>query len=173
MSDASDDRAPHGREQPWSYDTPEHGRVVVVTDNPIGRAVVEIARVVGRRATMLADEDVEQSPMEWLTGHPLDGRDALVLCDHDTPGMDELLRHALHGRAGYVAMMGSRRRAEKVFCLWLSPCRMNVGPVARAGGSQHRWQGARGDRTVGGRRDRRGVVRPRRRSNESNVGSPG
>jgi xanthine/CO dehydrogenase XdhC/CoxF family maturation factor len=115
MSDASDDRAPQGREQPWSYDTPGHGRVVVVTDNPIGRAVVEIARVVGRRTTLLADEDVEQSPMEWLTRHPLDGRDALVLCDHDTPGMDELLRYALKGRAGYVAMMGSRRRAEKVF----------------------------------------------------------
>jgi len=29
--------------------------------------------------------------------------------------MDALLRHALDGRAGYVAMMGSRRRAEGVF----------------------------------------------------------
>lgn len=108
-------RAPQGREQPWSDDGPEHGQVVVVTDNPIGRAVVEIARIAGRRTTLLADEDVEQSPLQWLTDHPLDERDALVLCDHDTPQMDALLRHALDGRAGYVAMMGSRRRAESVF----------------------------------------------------------
>ena len=38
-----------------------------------------------------------------------------MLCDHDTPGMEALLRAALDGRAGYVAMMGSRRRAESVF----------------------------------------------------------
>ncbi|MDQ3481216.1 MAG: XdhC family protein [Actinomycetota bacterium] len=115
MSSASDEQAPQGREQPWSDDTPAHGRVVVVTDNPISRAVVQIAEVAGRRTTLLADENVEQSPLEWLTEHPLDKMDALVLCDHDTPQMDALLRHALDGRAGYIAMMGSRRRAEKVF----------------------------------------------------------
>jgi xanthine dehydrogenase accessory factor len=108
-------RAPQGREQPWSDDDPELGRVVVVTDNPIGRAVVEIARIAGRRTTLLADEDANPMPQEWLTEHPLDEPDALVLCDHDTPGMLALLRHALEGRAGYVAMMGSRRRAELVF----------------------------------------------------------
>jgi xanthine/CO dehydrogenase XdhC/CoxF family maturation factor len=115
MSSRPDRRAPQGREQPWSDDAPEHGHVVVVTDNPIGRAVVEIARITGRRATLLPDEDVEQSPLEWLADHPLGDRDALVLCDHDTPEMDLLLRHALAGRVGYVAMMGSRRRAEAVF----------------------------------------------------------
>lgn len=115
MSSSPDGRAAQRREQPWSDDTPEHGRVVVVTDNPIGRAVVEIARIAGRRTTLLADEDVEQSPLEWLSDHPLAERDALVLCDHDTPKMESILRHALDGQAGYVAMMGSRRRAEKVF----------------------------------------------------------
>ncbi|MGZ4460032.1 MAG: XdhC family protein [Mycobacteriaceae bacterium] len=115
MSSAPDRQAPQGREQPWSDDSPEHGRVVVVTDNPIGRAVVQIAQVAGRPATLLVDEDVEQTPLQWLTDHPLEERDALVLCDHDTPEMDALLRHALDGRAGYVAMMGSRHRAEKVF----------------------------------------------------------
>jgi xanthine/CO dehydrogenase XdhC/CoxF family maturation factor len=114
MSDASSGRAPQGREQPWSDDSAEHGRVVVVTDNPIGRAVVQIARIAGRRTTLLPDEDVDQSPLEWLSDHPLGERDALVLCDHDTPEMDSVLRHGLAGRAGYVAMMGSRRRAEKV-----------------------------------------------------------
>lgn len=114
MNSTPDRLAPQGREQPWSDDTREHGQVVVVTDNPIGRAVVEIARVAGRRTTLLTDEDVE-SPLTWLTEHPLDERDALVLCDHDTPQMDALLRQALEGQAGYVAMMGSRRRAESVF----------------------------------------------------------
>ena len=103
------------REQPWSDATPEHGRVVVVTDNPIGRAVVSIAEVAGRRTTMLPDEDVEQTPLEWLAANPLGPADAFVMCDHDTPGMEALLRAALDGEAGYVAMMGSRRRAEKVF----------------------------------------------------------
>jgi len=103
------------REQPWSDDAPQHGQVVVVTDNPIGRAVVAIAEVAGRRTTLLADEDVEQTPAQWLAANPLEEADALVLCDHDTPGMEELLRAALDGKAGYVAMMGSRRRAEKVF----------------------------------------------------------
>ena len=103
------------REQPWSDEAPEHGQVVVVTDNPIGRAVVAIAEVAGRRTTLLADEDVEQTPAQWLAANPLQEADAFVLCDHDTPGMEELLRAALDGKAGYVAMMGSRRRAEKVF----------------------------------------------------------
>jgi xanthine/CO dehydrogenase XdhC/CoxF family maturation factor len=103
------------REQPWSDEAPEHGRVVVVTDNPIGRAVVAIAEISGRRTTLLPDEDVEQTPAQWLAANPLGEPDAFVLCDHDTPGMEALLRAALEGQAGYVAMMGSRRRAEKVF----------------------------------------------------------
>ncbi len=103
------------REQPWSDASPEHGQVVVVTDNPIGRAVVAIAEIAGRRTTLLADEDVAQTPAEWLAAHPLDEADAFVMCDHDTPGMEALLRQALEGRAGYVAMMGSRGRAESVF----------------------------------------------------------
>jgi xanthine/CO dehydrogenase XdhC/CoxF family maturation factor len=103
------------REQPWSDDTPERGRVVAVTDNPIGRAVVAIAGITGRTATLLPDEDVEQSPADWLAANPLGEADAFVLCDHDTPGMEQLLRAALAGDTGYVAMMGSRRRAEKLF----------------------------------------------------------
>ncbi|MDX6300038.1 MAG: xanthine dehydrogenase accessory factor [Nocardioidaceae bacterium] len=107
--------SPQGREQPWSDAPTEHGRLVVVTDNPIARAVVEIAGVAGREATLLPDEDVAQTPLAWLAEHPLEPRDAIVLCDHDTPDMEVLLRAALAGQAGYVAMMGSRRRAERVF----------------------------------------------------------
>lgn len=110
-----DRRAPAGREQPWSDESSELGRVVVVTDNPIGRALVQILGLTGRRTVLLADEDVEQMPAEWLAANPLDVRDAFVMCDHDTPDMEGLLRAALAGEAGYVAMMGSRRRAERVF----------------------------------------------------------
>ena len=103
------------REQPWSDDAPEPQHVVVVTDNPIGRAVVEIANVAGRRTTLLPDEGVEVTPLQWLADHPLTRDDAFVMCDHDTPDMEQLLRAALAGEAGYVAMMGSRRRAQSVF----------------------------------------------------------
>jgi xanthine dehydrogenase accessory factor len=105
------------REQPWSDRTPEHGQVVVVSDNPIGRAVVAIAGVAGRRTTLLPDEGVDPTPLQWLTEHRLLEADALVLCDHDAPEAEALLRSALAGEAGYVAMMGSRRRAEGVFAL--------------------------------------------------------
>jgi xanthine/CO dehydrogenase XdhC/CoxF family maturation factor len=115
VTSTPDRRAPQGREQAWSDDVAEQGQVVVVTDNPIGRAVVEIAQIAGRRVRLLADEDVAQTPAEWLAMHPLAEQDALVLCDHDTPQMEALLRQALAGDAGYVAMMGSRRRAQHVF----------------------------------------------------------
>ena len=106
---------PRPREQPWSDESPEHGQVVVVTGNPIGRAVVQIAEIAGRRTTLLPDEDGDPSPLEWLAAHPLGEADALVLCDHDTPDAGAILRLALDGASGYVAMMGSRRRAESVF----------------------------------------------------------
>lgn len=106
-----------GREQPWSDETQGHGHVVVVSDNPVGRAVVEIAEVAGRRTTLLADEGANPSPLQWLADHPLTEADALVLCDHDAPEAEALLRTALAGDARYVAMMGSRRRAERVFAM--------------------------------------------------------
>ena len=115
-----DTRAPQGREQAWRSpdgDAPAPGRLVAVTDNPIGRAVVAIGEIAGRRTTLLADEGVEHMPVQWLAEHPLDEADAVVLCDHDTPEMEGLLRAALDGKAGYVAMMGSRRRAEMVFAM--------------------------------------------------------
>jgi xanthine dehydrogenase accessory factor len=102
------------REQPWSDETPEQGRVVVVTDNPIGRAVVRIAEIAGRRTTLLPDDEAGH-PLQWLTDNPLAPADALVLCDHDTPDAGAILRLALDGASAYVAMMGSRRRAETVF----------------------------------------------------------
>jgi xanthine dehydrogenase accessory factor len=113
MSASPGDR-PAGTHHPEPTPTADHGHVVVVTDNAIGRAVVQIAGITGRRTTLLADDDAQQTPLQWLADHPLDERDALVLCDHDAPHVDELLTTALRGKAGYVAMMASRRRAERV-----------------------------------------------------------
>jgi xanthine/CO dehydrogenase XdhC/CoxF family maturation factor len=94
---------------------PEQGLVVVVSDNPIARSLVAIAEIAGRRTTLLPDQATAPSPLQWLSDHPLTEADALVLCDHDAPEADALLRCGLEGSAGYVAMMGSRRRAEHVF----------------------------------------------------------
>jgi xanthine dehydrogenase accessory factor len=112
MSPAPDGLAGETHGEPTAPDV--HGRVVVVTDNAISRAVVQIARIAGRPTTLLADDDATQTPLQWLADNPLDERDAVVLCDHDAPQAEEVLTAALNGKAGYVAMMASRRRAERV-----------------------------------------------------------
>ena len=38
----------------------------------------------------------------------------MVLCDHDAPDAPQFLRDALASPASYVAMMASRRRAERM-----------------------------------------------------------
>ncbi len=92
------------REQPWSDERPGHGRVLVLTDNPISRAIVTIAEAAGREVLV---EPVDDG------GPGLAPRagDAVVLCDHDAPDAPAVLRAALASEASYVAMMASRRRA--------------------------------------------------------------
>lgn len=92
------------RQQPWSDDVAEHGRILVLSDNPIARAVAVIATTVGRTVLVEADDD---------GGPGLDpaAGDAVVLCDHDAPDAPAVLRAALASGATYVAMMASRRRA--------------------------------------------------------------
>jgi hypothetical protein len=41
--------------QPWSDGRPAYGRILVVTDNPIARALLDLAAVVGRRASLPFD----------------------------------------------------------------------------------------------------------------------
>jgi xanthine dehydrogenase accessory factor len=101
--------------QPWSDAVEHHGRIVAVSDNPISRAMTAIAAATGRTVTVLADDGADPTPAAWLAAHPLDEHDALVLCDHDTPDAESLLRTALAGWAGYVAVLGSRRRAAGLF----------------------------------------------------------
>jgi xanthine/CO dehydrogenase XdhC/CoxF family maturation factor len=96
------------REQPWSDDRPEHGRILALTANPISAAIETIATAAGREVVVLADDDGGPG---LATLAPASG-DAVVLCDHDAPDAPQVLRDALASPASYVAMMASRRRAE-------------------------------------------------------------
>jgi xanthine/CO dehydrogenase XdhC/CoxF family maturation factor len=92
------------REQPWSDAPSDLGRILVLSDNPIARAVVVIGSTAGREVLVQAADD---------GGPGLDPQpgDAVVLCDHDAPDAARVLRAALASEASYVAMMASRRRA--------------------------------------------------------------
>jgi xanthine dehydrogenase accessory factor len=96
------------REQSWSDDGPEHGRILVLSANPISQAIFTIGTAAGRLVAVLADD--EGGP--GLASLVPTERDAVVLCDHDAPDAPQFLRDALASPASYVAMMASRRRAE-------------------------------------------------------------
>jgi xanthine dehydrogenase accessory factor len=96
------------REQPWSDDGSRHGRILVLTANPISAALEAIATAVGREVVVLAEDDGGPGlgSLEPAAG------DAVVLCDHDAPDAPQFLRDALASPASYVAMMASSRRAQ-------------------------------------------------------------
>ena len=96
------------REQPWSDEKPVHGRILVLSTNPISQAVYAIGTTVGRLVVVLADDDGGPGLAPLM---PKEG-DAVVLCDHDAPDAPQFLRDALASPASYVAMMASPRRAE-------------------------------------------------------------
>jgi xanthine/CO dehydrogenase XdhC/CoxF family maturation factor len=96
------------REPSWSDEQPEHGRILVLSDNPISRAVRTIATAAGRTVVVVAEDDGGPG---LASLEPTEG-DAVVLCDHDAPDAPQFLRDALASPASYVAMMASRRRAE-------------------------------------------------------------
>jgi xanthine dehydrogenase accessory factor len=100
---------PTGR--PWSDARPAYGRVFVVTDNPIARALIQLAAVVERPASLLSDA----TAFDDLGSAALTASDAVVLCDHDTPYRDAILALLLDGEAGYIAMMGSKSRAATTY----------------------------------------------------------
>jgi len=95
------------RQQPWTEDQIRHGRILVLSDNPISRAIETIATAVGREVHVEAADDGGPG----LQPGP---GDAVVLCDHDAPDAPAVLRAALSSQASYVAMMASRRRAVAV-----------------------------------------------------------
>ena len=96
------------REQPWSDDAADHGRILVLSANPISAAIDAIATAIGREVVVLAEDDGGPG---LASLRPV-GRDAVVLCDHDAPDAPQFLRAALDSPASYVAMMASRRRSE-------------------------------------------------------------
>ncbi|PRZ42976.1 XdhC-like protein [Antricoccus suffuscus] len=96
--------------QPWSDDDSVHGRIVVVTDNPISQSILAIASTVERETVLLTDK-----PLDWFRANPLTVRDAVVFCDHDEPDAAQMRDLVLDGPASYVGMVGSRGRAAGVF----------------------------------------------------------
>lgn len=96
--------------QPWSDEDAAHGRIIVVTDNPISQSIRTIAAAVGYETVLLADD-----PLGWLHGNQLTAGDAVVFCDHDEPDAATMRDLVLNGPASYVGMVGSRGRAAKVF----------------------------------------------------------
>jgi xanthine dehydrogenase accessory factor len=96
------------REQSWSDERPQHGRILVLSANPISQAVFTIGTIVGRLVVVLAED--EGGP-GLASLRPAEG-DAVVLCDHDAPDAAGFLRDALDSPATYVAMMASRPRSE-------------------------------------------------------------
>lgn len=95
------------REQPWRDEGPDHGRILVLSDNPISRAISTIGATAGREVLVEAVDD--RGP--GLAPRP---GDAVVLCDHDAPDAPAVLRAALASEASYVAMLASRHRAATV-----------------------------------------------------------
>lgn len=115
----------HGRERAIELfaevSEPDPG-LVVVGANPVGRAIADVAIVVGRRVRLLTDapddaldraglDVVAGDPAEHLRVNALGATDALVVSDHDAPWVDDVLEVALTGDVGYVGMLGSRRHA--------------------------------------------------------------
>ena len=95
------------RQKPWSDEHADHGRILVLSDNPISRAIAVIASTVGRSVLVESADDGGPGL------HPRAG-DAVVLCDHDAPDAPTVLRAALASEAPYVAMMASRGRAASL-----------------------------------------------------------
>lgn len=96
--------------------------VIVMGSNPVGRAVAELATLVGRNVIALEDESDDPAaaarevndPLTALRDRPPGPRDAIVLSDHDAPYVDDALRLALGSEAFFVGMLGSRRHAPEV-----------------------------------------------------------
>jgi xanthine/CO dehydrogenase XdhC/CoxF family maturation factor len=101
------------REQPWSDQPLESGRLIVLTRNPISTALTDLAAVIGREVVLI-DADTGGAGVQALRDARPTEADAVLICDHDAPDAPPALRLALDGRAGYVAMLASRGRTVRV-----------------------------------------------------------
>lgn len=95
--------------------------VLVLGATPVGRAIADVARAVGRRVVLVSPggdtavrsgvEVKADDPERYLLAAPPGPGDAVVVSDHDAPWVDAALRVALASEAGFVGMLGSRRHA--------------------------------------------------------------
>lgn len=95
--------------------------VLVLGANPVGRALADLSRAVGRRVVLVSRggdtavrsgvEVKADDPERYLLAAPPGSSDAVVVSDHDAPWVDAALRVALASEAFFVGMLGSRRHA--------------------------------------------------------------
>ncbi len=109
--------------------------VIVLGDNELARGVARLVEFLGRPVIAL-----HADALEALAGRPPLAGDAVVVCDHDAPYADAVLRVALPSPASFVGMVASRRRApavmrqlldggmsEEVVARLHAPCGLDIG----------------------------------------------
>ncbi len=114
----------HGRERSLELfaevSLPEPA-LLVLGANPLARGLAAFARLLGRRAVVIAPggdaavpagvQVTADDPVRALLAAPPGATDAVVVTDHDAPWAHEALRVALASDAFYVGMPGSSRHA--------------------------------------------------------------
>ena len=95
--------------------------VLVLGANPVGRALCDLSRAIGRRVVLVSPggdtavrsgvEVKADDPERYLLAAPPGRSDAVVVSDHDAAWVDAALRVALASEAFFVGMLGSRRHA--------------------------------------------------------------
>ena len=141
----------------------------MLTRNPIAEAIELIAGTAGREVVVVEEDDGRPRARGDRRARRCGEGDAVVLCDHDAPdapagaacraGLAGVVRRD-DGQPSSLRGTARRARATRASPAWRS-C-----TCPRA---QHRRQGARRDRAVGGGRDRGGVLRPPRRTDAVRV----
>ena len=124
--------------------------VLVLGANPVGRAIADLSRAIGRRVVVVSPggdtavrsgvEVKADDPQRYLLVAPPGNTDAVVISDHDAPWVDAALRVALSSDAFFVGMLGSRRHApdavrrlrdagvpEAHLSRLRSPCGLDIG----------------------------------------------
>lgn len=104
---------PTSREQPWVDEPAPDRRLIVLSDNPISRTLLALAKIVDV-PTLLVSDDKSGAGAAAVTELFPSRADAVVLCDHDAPDAPGVLRGALTAGCGYVAMLASRSRSAAV-----------------------------------------------------------
>jgi xanthine/CO dehydrogenase XdhC/CoxF family maturation factor len=95
-------------------DQVKDGRLLLVTDNAVSKAMAAIAAAIDLTTLVLDANTPGEDPRRWFAASPPGPHDAVVICDHDAPDADDLLHAAIDSDARYVAMLASPQRAANV-----------------------------------------------------------